>query len=264
MRSPLRRRPDAATWLVARDISQRAEPDVRPLGRAVSAFIAERTRRLSTLLTVNVPSQHLMCPVHSTGRQCQGHPTDDAPVQPVVKQYARAARRTVLIIPCTRSFPCTPILRRSRMSGRKKIALAANISSSKYYIRCVPGPTCRGSALLYMPPLAIKGEACNVTKERTRRLPQTELRLRLSILKLPQQSNTQWSRVLRSSGPNHSKSSRVHVLDVHLAVQAKRLSPFLILGFRAGALHHLAGEFPFRQYCIYISYQISCSKRTIV
>jgi hypothetical protein len=29
MRSPLRRRPDAPTWLVARDISQRAEPDVR-------------------------------------------------------------------------------------------------------------------------------------------------------------------------------------------------------------------------------------------
>jgi hypothetical protein len=33
-RSPLRRRPDAATWHIARDVSQRAEPDVRPLGRA--------------------------------------------------------------------------------------------------------------------------------------------------------------------------------------------------------------------------------------
>jgi hypothetical protein len=53
--SPLRRRPDAATWLVARDISQRAEPDVSPLGRAVSAFIAERTRRMSTLLIGDVP-----------------------------------------------------------------------------------------------------------------------------------------------------------------------------------------------------------------
>jgi hypothetical protein len=42
-------------WLVARDVSQRAEPDVRPLGRAVSAFIEERTRRLSTLLTGDVP-----------------------------------------------------------------------------------------------------------------------------------------------------------------------------------------------------------------
>jgi hypothetical protein len=46
----------------------------------------------------------------------------------------------------------------------KKIAPAANISSSKCYIRYVPGPTCRGSVPLYVPPLAIKGEACNVTK----------------------------------------------------------------------------------------------------
>jgi hypothetical protein len=70
LRSPLRRRPAAAAWLVARDVSQRAGPDVRPLGRAVSAFIAERTHRLSTLLTGDVPPQHFMCPVHSAGRQC--------------------------------------------------------------------------------------------------------------------------------------------------------------------------------------------------
>jgi hypothetical protein len=55
LRSPLRRRPDAATWLVARDMSQRAEPDVRPLDCAVSAFIAGRTRRLSTMLIDDVP-----------------------------------------------------------------------------------------------------------------------------------------------------------------------------------------------------------------
>jgi hypothetical protein len=68
LRSPLRRRPAAATWLVARDISQRAEPDVRPLGRAVFTFIAEGTRRLLTPLTGDVPPQHLMRPVHSAGR----------------------------------------------------------------------------------------------------------------------------------------------------------------------------------------------------
>jgi hypothetical protein len=78
------------------------------------------------------------------------------------------------------------------------------------------------------------------------RLFWTKLRQRLSILKLPQQSNTQWSRVLRSGDPNHSKSSRVHVLGDRLARQAKLLSPFLILGFRAGAFHHPAGEFPLR------------------
>jgi hypothetical protein len=57
-------------------------------------------------------------------------------------------------------------------------------------------------------PLAIKGEACNVTRQ---------TQLRLSILKLPQQSNTQWSRVLRFGGPNHSKLLRFHVFDVRLA-----------------------------------------------
>jgi hypothetical protein len=50
--------------------------------------------------------------------------------------------------------------------------------------------------------------------------------------------------MLRSGGPNHSKLLRVHVLDVCLAGQTKRLSPFLILGFRAGILRHLTGEFP--------------------
>jgi hypothetical protein len=53
--SPLRRRPDAATWTIARDVSQRAEPDVRPLGHAASAFIAEKTCRLSIPLTDDVP-----------------------------------------------------------------------------------------------------------------------------------------------------------------------------------------------------------------
>jgi hypothetical protein len=55
MRSPIRRRPDTATWFVARDISQRTESDVRPLDHADSAFIAERTCRMSALLTGDVP-----------------------------------------------------------------------------------------------------------------------------------------------------------------------------------------------------------------
>jgi hypothetical protein len=85
MRSPLRRRPDAATWLIARDISQRAEPDVSPLDRADSAFITERTRGLSTLLTGDVPTQHLLRPVHFAGKRRQCHPTDGSPVQSIVE-----------------------------------------------------------------------------------------------------------------------------------------------------------------------------------
>jgi hypothetical protein len=77
------RRPDAATWLVAHDISQWAEPDVRPLDHVDSAFITERTRHLPTLLTGDVPPQHLLCPIHSTGRRRQGHPADGSLVQSI-------------------------------------------------------------------------------------------------------------------------------------------------------------------------------------
>jgi hypothetical protein len=45
--SPLKRRPDVAMWPTARDVSQRADPNVRPLSRASSAFIADKARRLS-------------------------------------------------------------------------------------------------------------------------------------------------------------------------------------------------------------------------
>jgi hypothetical protein len=65
-RSPLRRRPDDASWLTARDVNQRAEPNVRLLGHTSSAFIADKTRRL----TGDVPPRHLMCPALSTDRRC--------------------------------------------------------------------------------------------------------------------------------------------------------------------------------------------------
>jgi hypothetical protein len=100
-RSSLRRRPDAATWPIARDVSQRAEPDVRPLGHAISTFIAEKTRRLSALLTGDVPPWHLMCLVHSAGRRRPGHPTGGVPVQSDSGQYAHAATRAMVIMTCT-------------------------------------------------------------------------------------------------------------------------------------------------------------------
>jgi hypothetical protein len=130
--------------------------------------------------------------------------------------------------------PCTPRLCRSRASGRKKIAPAEDISG---YIRYVPGLTCRGSVLLYMSPFSYKRGGMQ------RYYTGSIWRLRLSSF---HSNPTQWSRVLRSSSPNHSKLSRVHVLDVCLAGQAKRLSPFLILGFRAGALRHPAEYFALR------------------
>jgi hypothetical protein len=143
-------------WLVAHDSSQRTEPDVRPLKPRNLCIYCGEDASPATTLTGDVPSQHLIRPVHSAGRQRQGHPADGAPAQSIDKQCVRAARHTVLIIPSTRSFPCTPRILRSRMSGRKKIAPAANIYGSKCYIHYVPGPTCRGSVPLCMPPFSYK------------------------------------------------------------------------------------------------------------
>jgi hypothetical protein len=102
--------------------------------------------------------------------------------------------------------PCTPMLYRSWVSGRKKVAPAASISS---YICRVPGPTCRGSALLYMSPFSYKRGGME------RYNTSSSLRLRPKSSKTTQalkQYNTQWSRVLCSSGPNHSKLVCVLVL----------------------------------------------------
>jgi hypothetical protein len=169
--SPLRRRPAAAAWLVAHDIRQPAEPGVGPLKPHSLGIYCREDVSPATKPTSDVPSRHLMRPVLSAGRRRQS--SDGAPAQSIIKQCACAMRRTMLIIPSTRSFPCTPRIRRSRASRHKKIAPAANICNPKCYILYVPGPTCRGPVPLYMPPSAIKGEACDVTNRPNLRLTQT-------------------------------------------------------------------------------------------
>jgi hypothetical protein len=112
-------RPDAATWPTTRDVSRRAELDVRPPGYAAPTFIADKARRLSVLLTGEVPPQHLMSPVysagrdvpprylmclvHSTGRRRPSRPAGGVPVRSGGRQYACAAAYTMLII--TRTLP---------------------------------------------------------------------------------------------------------------------------------------------------------------
>jgi hypothetical protein len=111
--------------LVAHDISYRAEPDVKSCSPCI--YWGEDALP-ATAQTGDVPSQHLMCPVPSAGRRRQGHPADGAPVGSAGKQCARAERRAILILPSTRSFPYTPRIRRSRVSGHKKVVSATDIS----------------------------------------------------------------------------------------------------------------------------------------
>jgi hypothetical protein len=100
---PLRRSHDAATWHAARDVSQRAEPDVRPLGYAASAFIADKARRLSIPLAGGVPPQHLLRPVHSVGRRRPVHSAGGVPVHSTGRRYAHTVACTTLII--SRTLP---------------------------------------------------------------------------------------------------------------------------------------------------------------
>ena len=160
-RSPLRRRPDAATWPIARDVSRRAEPDMRPLGHTISTFIAEKTRRLSALLTGDVPPRHLMCPVHSAGRRRPGHPTG-ARARPIrqwaVRSYRRACHGHHDLYVAKEASAARQYYTSSRYRGTGRLHKVTDISCSGCSLRYVPGPTCRGSVSLYVLPFSYKRE----------------------------------------------------------------------------------------------------------
>jgi hypothetical protein len=170
--SPLRRSPDAATWHGARDVSQQAEPDVRPLGCAASAFIADKACRLSVPLAGDVPPRHLLSPVHCTDRRCAASAFNEtypfhgqAATSPFrrrracpfhCRQYVHAAACTTLII--TRALPRKQSQHISNVWSTDNMApgdcsgVLALVTSIMYSLHLAPGPTCRGSASLYVPP----------------------------------------------------------------------------------------------------------------
>jgi hypothetical protein len=176
--------------------------------------------------------------VQSVGRRRQGRPADGAPDQSIGRQCASSERSTAPIFSSTRSFPCTPRIRRSRASGHKKIVSATDISGSKRYILYVPGPTCRGPVPLCMPPSAIKGEACDVTRIGNLR---SHLRLANSY-KLT--SNTSHSGVGYYAPAARTTLNPCVFLSSSRSFQrsSKTSKPLLISGFRAGALCHPAGD----------------------
>jgi hypothetical protein len=235
--SPLRRRPDAATRPTARDVSQRAEPNVRPLGRAVSAFITDKTRRL----TGDVPPQHLMRPVALLADGDQTIPQAACLSIPMAGDTTILphAPRSSSLVRGQGSFRCTPILRKPRISGRKEIALATSISCSKYYICYVPGPACRGSAPLCVSPLSYKRGG---TQRYRLKLTQTHLDAHkfIQALKL----NTSHSGVgYYAPAARTTLNPCVFLCSSRFHLTGKTLRPILILGFRAGAFRHPPGDF---------------------
>jgi hypothetical protein len=88
------------------------------------------------------------------------------------------------------------------------LALVAHIIYSFHY---VPGPTCRGSASLYVPPLNYKREGTQRYKRQA--LKHTDTRSYSYSI----QHTHSGGRVLRSGGLNHSKPSCPRVI-IHLPI----------------------------------------------
>jgi hypothetical protein len=167
-----------------------------------------------------------MRPVPSAGRRRQGHPAGSAPAGSAGEQCDRAKHRTMLSL----LQEASPAHQRYTDLGRQDI-----MGLPRQQIFIVPtvifsmslGPHVGAQCLCACPPSAIKGEACDVTKTD----PDSD-----------SQYITQWSRVLRPGGPNHSKPSCALVCSSTNLVISKTLRPLLILGIRAGAIRHPAGE----------------------
>jgi hypothetical protein len=132
---------------------------------AISVFNAEDARRL----TGDVPSQHSMRPIHSAGRRgdgstftasslCSssrrrpGHPTGGVPIQsdsghtPIPPRTRRGHHDLYVARETSAASQC---YRDCRYQGTRR---SHWMNDSKYYTCFVPGPTCRGSVSLYMPP----------------------------------------------------------------------------------------------------------------
>jgi hypothetical protein len=199
--------------------------------------LLRRGRAACTTLMGDVPSRHLMRPIPSASRRCQTHPVDDTSDQSTGKQCAHAERRTVLILPSTRSFPSTPRIRRSRASGHKKIVSATDFSGSKRYILYVPRPTCWGPVPLCMPPFSYKRGGMRRYTHNLR----SHLRL-ASSYKFT--SNTSHSGVGYYAPAARTTLNPCVFLSSSHSLQRSRKTPkpLLISGFRAGALRHPAGD----------------------
>jgi hypothetical protein len=120
--------------------------------------------------------------------------------------------------------------------GDEKIVSTTGISSSKCYILYVPGPTCRGPIPLCIPPFSYKrGGMRRYTHTRNLRLANS---YRLS-------SNTTHSGVGYYAPAARTTLNPCVFLSSSPSLQrsSKTPKPLLILGFRAGALHHPAGDF---------------------
>jgi hypothetical protein len=212
--SPLRRDPDTVTWHGALDVSQRTEPDVRPLGCVASAFSADKARRLSIPLAGDVPPRHLMSPVHSTGRRCVASAFNET--CPFCGQAAtspfRRRRACPFHLQVVHPYCCMHYAHHHSRVTKEAAATYQYCMDYGYHgARRLLRRTRIGYFYNVFPPFCSWAHMSE-----------------LSIL-------------VRSLNP------RVFLCSSRIHLAGKTLRPLLILGFRAGAFRHPAGEFPLRQ-----------------
>jgi hypothetical protein len=130
-----------------------------------------------------------------------------------------------------------------RTTWRQEIAQA--LATSIMYSLCfAPGPTCQGSASFYVSPLSYKREGTRRYKTHALTLTRT-LKLRFTHT-LIQYTNSGVGYYALAAWTTLNPCVFLCSSRIHLA--GKMLRPLLILGFRAGAFRHPAGEFPLRQF----------------
>jgi hypothetical protein len=158
LRSPLRRGPGATASPAACDVGRGAEPDVRPRGHAVSAFIAEIAHRLTALRAGDVPTRHLMCPVHSDGRRqpdqaaCLSNQATGSTPTPLHVRSSHHDLNDTEEPSAARQFYSSGGCR-----GTERWCRVTGISCSGYPIHYVSEPTCRGSeSFCTCPPFSYK------------------------------------------------------------------------------------------------------------
>jgi hypothetical protein len=99
-----------------------------------------------------------MSPIHSANGRQLGHLTDGVPVHSVGKRYAHAAACAALIMTRAYQGSCGEIstLYALQTLWHSEITLALQAVVTSFHF--APGPTCRGSTSLYVPPLSYKRE----------------------------------------------------------------------------------------------------------
>jgi hypothetical protein len=95
---------------------------------------------MSTPLAVDVPPQHLMCPVHTTDGRRPGHPAGSVPIHSDGRQYARAAACAALIMTRAYQGSCGGIstLYALQTLWRSEFTLALQALVASFYLSLGP------------------------------------------------------------------------------------------------------------------------------